>query len=129
MSRNLKAGEFYGQVPQKKDANSSILTEVVHSRRISVPQHSHELGHFQLLLGGSYSETVGGKSVSSAPMTISWHRPGITHQDEIGHGGGKFFMIEVQSHSITQLEQIAKLPEDFYLKNHALVWLQRVAAM
>src|SRR4051812_23045313 len=122
-SQNLNAGEFYGHVPQKRCINSSIITEVVHTKQISVPRHSHELGHFQLLLSGSYSETFGGKSVSSSPMTISWHRPGITHRDEIGQGGGKFFMVEIQPSCIGQLEQLARLPEDFYIRNHALVWL------
>lgn len=123
MSSNLKAGEFYGQVPQKKSAASSILTEVIHTKQVSVPKHSHELGHFQLLLEGSYLETSGGKTVTSTPMTISWHRPGIIHKDEIGTGGGRFFMIEVRPESIRQLEQLARLPEDFYVKNNSLVWL------
>lgn len=122
-SVNLKAGEFYGQVPRKQSAASVILTEVVHRRPISVPKHSHELGHFQLLLEGSYSETSGGKSISPSPMTVFWHRPGIVHKDEIGPQGGRFFMIEIQPGSIRQLEQITKLPEDFHIKNDSLVWL------
>lgn len=123
MSVNLKAGEFYGNVPVKREIPVLTLTEVVHANRISVPKHSHELGHFQLLLDGSYLENCGGKSISLSPMTISWHRPGITHKDEIGKTGGRFFMIEIQPRSIEQMKQFAKLPEDFYIKNSPLVWL------
>jgi AraC family transcriptional regulator len=123
MSNNLKAGEFYGLVPVKREIPALTLTEVVHTRQISVPKHSHELGHFQLLLDGSYLENCGGKNTSLSPMTISWHRPGITHKDEIGAKGGRFFMIELQPRSIESMQQFSKLPEDFYIKNSPLVWL------
>lgn len=125
MSKNLKAGEFYGQVPNKRALAAVVMTEVVHRQRISVPQHAHELGHFQLLLEGSYLENCGGKNVSLRPMTISWHRPGITHKDEIGTRGGRFFMIEMQPRSIEQLRQLTRLPEDFYARHSPLVWLAR----
>lgn len=123
MSNNLKAGEFYGLVPNKREIPALTLTEVVHTNRISVPKHSHELGHFQLLLDGSYLENCGGKSTSLSPMTISWHRPGITHKDEIGASGGRFFMIELQPRSIESMRRFSKLPDDFYARNSQLVWL------
>lgn len=123
MSNNLKAGEFFGLVPNKRNIAALTLTEVVHTQQISVPKHSHELGHFQLLLDGSYLENCGGKSVASRPMTISWHRPGIIHKDEIGKQGGRFFMIELQPRVVEQMKQFSKLPEDFYARNSPLVWL------
>jgi AraC family transcriptional regulator len=123
MSNNLKAGEFYGQVPKKRNISALTLSEVVHQKRVSVPQHSHELGHFQLLLDGSYSENCGGRDISLQPMTISWHRPGIIHKDEIGHQGGRFFMIEMQPSSIEKLKEFAGLPDDFYARHDPLVWL------
>lgn len=122
-SKNLKAGEFYGIVPGKRELSALTLTEVVHTNQVSVPKHSHELAHFQLLLGGSYLENCGGKSISSSPMTISWHRPGIVHKDEIGAKGGRFFMIEIQPRSIEIIRQFSELPEDFYARNSPLVWL------
>ena len=123
MSNNLKAGEFYGQVPNNRNLGVLTLTEVVHTRQISVPKHSHELAHFQLLLDGSYRENCGGKEVASSPMTISWHRPGIIHKDEIGRSGGRFFMIEIQPRAVEQMKQFARVPEDFYARNSPLVWL------
>ena len=123
MSNNLKAGEFYGLVPNKRNLAALTLTEVVHTRPISVPKHSHELAHFQLLLDGSYLENCGGKSIASRPMTISWHRPGIIHKDEIGKQGGRFFMIEMHARAVEQMKQFSKLPEDFYARHSPLVWL------
>lgn len=123
MSNNLRAGEFYGQVPNKRNIPAVTLTEVVHKQPISVPKHSHELGHFQLLLDGSYLENCGGKDVSLQPMTISWHRPGIIHKDEIGNNGGRFFMMEMQPRVIERLKEFSKIPDDFYVRNSSLVWL------
>jgi len=123
MSNNLKAGEFFGQVPSKRRLFALTLSEVLHTRPISVPKHSHELGHFQLLLQGSYLEHCGGRDISSRPMTISWHRPGITHRDEIGTTGGRFFMVEMHSRAIEDLQQFTRLPEDFYSRRSSLVWL------
>lgn len=122
-SNNLGAGEFYGQVPGKRLVDSSVMTEVFHRRRVSVPRHSHELGHFQLFLEGSYQEILGGKTFSPSPMTLSWHRPGMIHKDEIGNDGGRFFVIELPPRYIQKLEELIRLPDDFYIKGESLVWL------
>jgi AraC family transcriptional regulator len=121
MSTDLKAGEFFGQVPRKLLTPVSVMTEVVHTRRTSVPTHSHELGHFQLLIVGSYAETIGSRRMTPAPMSISWHRPGMTHRDEIGVGGSRFFMIEMRPEAIARFEEIAKLPADFCVRGDRLV--------
>lgn len=123
MSENLKAGEYYGKVSNKQQISSSVLLEVCHHQKVDLPKHSHELGFFSFLLDGSYSETYGRKSFSYRPMTIWWHRPGIQHKDEIGSTGGHFFNIEVKSQYLEQLQQIIKIPEDFFARNDSLVWL------
>lgn len=123
MSNNLKAGEYYGKVSNNQRIPSSVLLEVVHSQRVDLPKHSHELAFFSFLLNGSYSETYGKKSFSYRPMTIWWHRPGIMHKDVIGNTGGHFFNIEIQPQYLEQLQQTLKLPEDFYVQNNSLIWL------
>jgi AraC family transcriptional regulator len=123
MSHNLRAGEFFGRVPHKMGTPLCVMTEVVHQTRTSVPRHSHELGHFQLLVRGSYIETFDGSTIASSPMTISWHRPGLTHKDEIGNNGGTFFMIEMRPEAITRFENFAALPDDFSIKSNFLVSL------
>jgi hypothetical protein len=122
-SNNLRAGEFYGQVPQKRLTGFSILTEVIHRQKTSMPPHFHELAFFQFLLEGNYQETLGSKTVLSNPMTILWHPPGRIHKDEIGLNGGRFFMIELQPASACKLEELIKLPDDFSLKSNTLSWI------
>jgi AraC family transcriptional regulator len=123
MSENLKAGEFYGQVPQKKLAASAVLSEIVHRQKIALPAHSHELASFTLLLDGSYAETFGRKKFSYRPLTVWWHPSDIFHEDEIGMRGGRFFTVEIQPRGMENLRRFAKTPEMFFEKHSALVWL------
>lgn len=120
---NLKAGQFYGKISRKQSISSCVLSEVAHLKPTALPAHSHELGFFMLLLDGDYSEIYGRKSFSYNPLTISWHRPGITHKDAVGGHGARCFMVEVNAISLERLREIAREPEDFHAQNSRLVWL------
>ena len=122
MSKEFRAGEYYGAVANSRKLSSSVLSEVCQQRGVDIPTHSHELAFFSLLLDGSYSETYGRKSFSYRPMTIWWHRPGVLHKDEVGTGGAHFFNIEIKLQYLQGLQQIMKLPEDFYVQSSPLIW-------
>ena len=114
MSDNLKAGEFYGKISEKNRVPSSTFSELVHTKGISLPAHSHELAFFTLLLDGSYSETYGRKNFSYHPMTVWWHPSGISHKDEIGKKGGRFFTVEIQPKGLEILETFCKNSRRFF---------------
>jgi AraC family transcriptional regulator len=120
---SLKAGEFYGEVPRKRLVSSSILSEVLHKREVNVPEHSHELAYFTLVLAGGYSEKFGSNSQHLSPMSILWHRAGISHRDRIGAGGGRFFIVEVRPEGLESLSRHARVPEDFSERDGPLAWL------
>ena len=122
-AKNLRGGEFYGEISNKKRVPSSIISEITYSRGKSLPKHSHELAFFTLLLNGSYSESYGRKSFSYRPMTIWWHPSDIAHKDEVGKTGGLFFCIEIQSNGLETLKEYTKIPQDFHEKSTSLVWL------
>lgn len=122
-SANLKGGEFYGTISEKRAVSSSIISEIVHKHGRSLPKHSHELAFFSLLLDGSYSESYGRKSFSYRPMTVWWHPSDICHKDEIGKTGGRFFSVEIQAKGLETLREYTKIPEDFYEQSTSLVWL------
>ena len=122
-SQNLKAGEFYGKISERKAVASSIISEIVHKNERKLPKHSHELAFFNLLLDGSYSESYGRKNFSYRPMTVWWHPSNICHKDEVGKNGGRFFSIEIQAKGLETLKEYSKIPEDFHEKSTSLVWL------
>lgn len=122
-SGHLKPGEFYGTVSEKRSLRSSIITEIVHGTGRRLPEHSHELAFFSLLLDGSYSESLGRKRFSYRPFTILWHPSEISHTDEIGATGGRFFSIEIRNEGLDTLKEYSKVPDDFSEQGSPLVWL------
>ncbi len=113
MSRNLKSGEFFGNVPGKRATNALTLSEIVHSGRVDLPAHEHESASFTLLLAGSYSESFGARNFDYRPSTVWWHPPGFLHKDEVGRGGGRFFTVEIEASKLPGFTGIEKIPSVF----------------
>ena len=88
-----------------------------------MPEHSHELAYFTLVLGGTYFEKFGARSADHRPMTIIWHRAGISHKDRIGVQGARCFTVEIQRGRLKDLRGFAQVPLDFSEHGSALVWL------
>ncbi len=123
-SAHLNPGQFYGHSAVKQQVSGLILSDLVHSEGKLLPAHSHELGFFSLLLDGGYREFYRTRTIHYDPMTITWHPPGISHRDEIGQKGGKFFTVEVQNSWLDRLREFATVPESLYDANGGeLVWL------
>lgn len=121
---HLNPGQFYGRSVVKQQVSGLILSDLVHHEGKLLPHHSHELGFFSLLLDGGYQEFYRTRTIEYAPMTITWHPPGISHRDEIGQKGGKFFTVEVQNSWLDRLREFAAVPESLYDSNGGeLVWL------
>jgi AraC family transcriptional regulator len=106
----LQPGQFYGQVAQKRVCAQVVLSELRHETRRKLPEHSHQLSYFCLLLSGEYSEHLGQKSYAYSPLTVMFHPPGLTHWDEVGAGGGHFFSIELETSWIERLQEHAIVP-------------------
>lgn len=119
----FKAGEFYGQVPRQRSVLSSILSEVIH-RELLIPKHFHENPYFTLVLEGGYSEKLANKTYIHKPMSVLWRREGVLHkEDRIGAAGAHFFTVELKPESLTNLREIASVPEDFCERSGMLVQL------
>lgn len=99
------------------------MCEVVHPGAVDVPAHSHELAYFTLVLGGDYSEKFGSVSAEHRPMSVLWHRAGITHKDRIGESGARCFTVEIKAEGIENLRRFSAVPEDFTESGTPLVWL------
>jgi AraC family transcriptional regulator len=120
----LGAGEFYGEVLGKFPGQGLILSELKHKHARKLPNHTHELAYFCLLLDGGYSERLAQKVIDYKPMTIMFHPPSTTHGDEIGRHGGHFFSIEIQQQWLDRLREYTgtcDLSAD--LHGGDLVWL------
>lgn len=89
----LRAGEYYGRVASAAEVAGLRLTDLEHASARRIPSHSHEQAFLCLLLGGRYRERAGRLAVEYAPGTLVFHPAGLQHEDEIGPGGGEFFLV------------------------------------
>src|SRR6476646_6614978 len=124
MNRNLKPGQFYGEILRKRQESGLILSELKHDCARKLPSHSHELAYFCLLLNGNYWEQLGSKSVTYKPLTVMFHPPAMTHIDEIGTAGGRFFSVEIKKEWIERVREcIGAVELDSSLHEGDLAWL------
>jgi AraC family transcriptional regulator len=120
----LQAGEFYGEVLNRRDCSGLVLSEVSYKIGRKLPEHSHQLAYFCLLIEGDYAEYHGSKSYQYKPLSIMFHPPGLEHRDEIGSQGGHFFTIELGLEWIERMEKYAPVPNTIMdLEGGDLAWL------
>jgi AraC family transcriptional regulator len=94
MTRLFGIGTFYGETESFSIADAT-LSEVRHERALALPSHSHEAGHFCLLLEGTYVEHSGPITIAYKPLTVAFLPPQTPHADTVGEGGCRFFIVEV----------------------------------
>jgi AraC-type DNA-binding domain-containing proteins len=123
-NRNLQPGQFYGEILRKRQASGLILSELKHDAPRKLPSHSHELAYFCLLLNGNYWEQLGSRRVTYKPLTVMFHPAAMTHIDEIGTAGGRFFSVEIKKEWIERVREcIGATDLDSSLHEGDLAWL------
>lgn len=123
-NHQLQAGQYFGSVVQRRKVNGVVLSELKHTQPRALPQHSHELGFFSLLLRGDYKEWYGRQTVTHQPLTLMWHPAELQHQDAVGQRGCHFFNVEVPVVWLERLrEYIALVASPFVLSRAEASWL------
>jgi AraC family transcriptional regulator len=107
----LEPGSYYGDVVARRDCGGVLLSELRHDSARRLPSHSHESAFFSLLLDGSYRERFGNRQFDYKRSTVLFHRPDFSHRDEIGAGGGHFFMVEVPPQLLRRLQECSAVPD------------------
>jgi AraC family transcriptional regulator len=90
----LTAGTFYGSTASFSIADA-LLSEVLHPDPRTMPEHTHAVPHFCLLLSGTYEESAHGEKIVFAPQTIVYRPAHASHRDTVGEGGALFFIVEL----------------------------------
>ena len=87
-------GCFHGAVARRRELAGFTLTETHYPGEGALPPHRHEHGRIELVLRGSYRETVAERVTERDTMTLSLHPPGETHAREFGTGTLRLFNLE-----------------------------------
>ena len=122
-AQQLKAGEHYGSVSNKIHLPSAIVSESVYRRSLCLPEHSHELGFFTLILDGQYSEVIKGRDVFYSPQTVLWRQADTSHKDKIEVKSSRFFFVEIERAYTDKLRLHGPVPDRLAEKNGSLTWL------
>lgn len=101
----LAAGQFYSTVACRRSCGDTVLSELRHDRRRQFPHHCHERAYFGLLLAGSYTEHLGGRTYAHGPMSLAFHPPGMDHHDEVETRGTRLLTIEVGDALLDRLRE------------------------
>lgn len=107
----LEPGSYYGDIVARRNCGGVLLSELRHHSARKLPSHSHESAFFSLLLDGSYLERFADRTFDYKPFTVMFHRPDFSHRDEIGTGGGHFFMVEVPPILLGRLKECSVVPD------------------
>ncbi len=122
-AKKLGAGEHYGSVFHRYRIPSAFVSESVYRRSVSLPEHSHELGFFTLILDGGYSEQIRRRDVVYSPQTVLWRQAEVSHRDRIEADASRFFFVEIDSHYSAKIAQYGRLPERLAERSGSLTWL------
>jgi AraC family transcriptional regulator len=121
--KQLKAGEHYGSVFHKHRTPTAVFSESVYGRRMGMPEHSHELGFFTLIIDGHYSEMIGSRAFVYAPKTVLWRQADLTHTDRIEAASSRFFFVEIEKSFGVRMRESEHVPDHFVEKNGRLTHL------
>jgi AraC family transcriptional regulator len=121
--KKLRAGEHYGAVYHKKRTDTAVFSESVYNSCMALPEHSHELGFFTLILNGYYSEILGSKTVVYSPQTVLWRQAELIHKDRIETASSHFFFVEIQRSFSERLKECELIPGHVAEKNGQMMWL------
>jgi AraC family transcriptional regulator len=122
MATVSKPGTFAGQTISREIAGT-LLSEVRHTRSLSVAPHSHEAPYFSLLLEGSYAESATDFAVRYEPYTVVFHDALTEHSDAIAEGGCRMFFVELLSPWVEAVSLIRRPAHLFEMDGSAPTWL------
>ena len=96
-ARCLEAGCYYGAVRGVFSTPLARISCVSHDHGRALPEHDHALAYFCMLLDGSYTESVAGRTFDYEPYRVGFHPARMPHRDAVGTDGACFLCLEVQA--------------------------------
>lgn len=106
-------GQFFGRYAHRRQVGDVAIADLAPTvPEHEVHTHTHDDGHFLLLLSGNYLSSAQGMPSACATPTLIVNPPGTTHRDRF-HGdgaGGRFFTLSLSAESWRAANSIATLP-------------------
>jgi AraC family transcriptional regulator len=99
----LGFGSFNGQ-QERVDIDALSFSLVRDDPNLLIRRHTHEAGHFQIILDGEYITEASDVDPLCGSMTTLWVPAGTTHRDRFRTRGGSFLTVSFTDEFLTAIE-------------------------
>lgn len=89
----LAHGEFFGETVRSRTVAGLACHESRYAPGAVLPEHTHEVACYCLVVRGAYEERCGTRRHSCEPATLTFHPRGEAHADRFHPGGGHLFSV------------------------------------
>jgi AraC family transcriptional regulator len=118
----LQPGVFLGETLRSCAFAGLRLTESRYAPGLALPAHAHDHAFFCLVLDGSYTEKVNGRTRTCTHSSLLYHPPHEVHSDTFHGAGGRCLSIELDNQWLQRARQqsaIFNSPTEFQDKQLA----------
>ncbi|HEY8310736.1 MAG TPA: helix-turn-helix transcriptional regulator [Gemmatimonadaceae bacterium] len=114
--RTLAHAEFFGDQSRRHTVAGFTIASVVADPTLQIERHTHETGHFIVLLSGQYVTTARGADAVCVKPALIYNPPGTTHRDRFrrvhGRVDGRFISVAVDSARMGDIARSFPLVQD-----------------
>jgi hypothetical protein len=103
--------QFYGAIAGQFRERGLTFGEVIHSSERKVPDHTHEVSYYSLIISGGYDESYGRGRVYFHPFSSALTRAGTKHDGRIAPSGVRVFTVEIGEEWIRQFRDLQPEPD------------------
>src|SRR5262245_7250446 len=97
----------YGSHLRTLEVDGLIITESLRGPQETLPKHSHEFTNVNLILGGTFRETVGKTQTQCEPNGVVIRPGGESHTNEYGPAGSHCLIIEILPQRLKMLSGLS----------------------
>jgi len=103
--------QFYGAIAGQLRERGLTFGEVIHSTERKVPDHTHEISYYSLVISGGYDESYRRGRIHFQPFTSALTRAGTKHDGRISPCGVRLFTLEIGKEWIKQFLNLQPEPD------------------
>jgi AraC family transcriptional regulator len=103
--------QFYGAIAGQLQDRGLTFGEVMHSTERKVPDHTHEISYYSLVISGGYDESYRRGRIYFPPFSSALTRAGTRHDGRIAPCGVRVFTLEIGKEWIKQFLDLQPEPD------------------
>jgi len=103
--------QFYGAIARQFRERGLTFGEVIHAAERRVPDHTHEMSYYSLVINGGYDESYRRERIYFQPFSSALTRAGTKHDGRIAPCGVRVFTVEIGKEWIQEFRDLQPDPD------------------